>query len=163
MTLAVEASSFFLVAYVVTSLGAFGVVSMLSDSDADRDVDDLESYAGLFWRRPALAGVFSVVLLSLAGIPLTAGFIGKFYILAAGVQGTLWLLMGTLVVGSGIGLYYYLRVIFTMTRKTESTEPVNVPVAGGWVMLMVAAALLCLGIYPGPFMELIGSVAQSLV
>jgi NADH-quinone oxidoreductase subunit N len=106
--------------------------------------------------------VFSVVLFSLAGIPLTAGFIGKFYIVAAGVKGTLWLLMATLVVGSGIGLYYYLRVIFTMTLKSTPTESVRIPFAGGLVMWLVAAAILTLGIYPTPFIDMLGDLAKSL-
>jgi len=162
MTLALEASIFFLVAYIATTLGAFGIVTILSNSDDSRDCDDLESYTGLFWRRPALAGAFSVVLFSLAGIPLTAGFIGKFYIVAAGVNGTLWLLMATLVVGSGIGLYYYLRVIYTMTLKSTSTDSIRIPVAGGWVMLMVTAAILTLGVYPTPFIDMLGNLAKSL-
>jgi NADH-quinone oxidoreductase subunit N len=162
MPLALEASIFFLVAYIATTLGAFGIVSILSSSDDSRDCDNLENYTGLFWRRPALAGVFSIVLFSLAGIPLTAGFIGKFYIVAAGVKGTLWLLMATLVVGSGIGLYYYLRVIFTMTLKSTPTESVRTPMAGGFVMLLVTAAILTLGVYPGPFIDMLGDLAKSL-
>jgi NADH-quinone oxidoreductase subunit N len=162
MHLALEASVFFLVAYIATTLGAFGIVTILSSSDDDRDCDDLENYSGLFWRRPVLAGVFSVVLFSLAGIPLTAGFIGKFYIVAAGVKGTLWVLMATLVVGSGIGLYYYLRVIFTMTLKSTSADSIRVPVMGGLVMLLVTAAILTLGIYPSPFIDMLGGLAQSL-
>ncbi len=163
MELAVEASLFFLIAYIVTTLGAFGVVAILSNSDDHRDCDDLESYTGLFWRRPALAGVFSVILFSLAGVPLTAGFLGKFYIIAAGVSGTLWLLIATLVVGSGLGVYYYLRVIYTMTLKSTSSESVRIPVAGGWVMLMVTAIILTLGIYPTPFIDLLGNLARALI
>lgn len=163
MGLALEASIFFLVAYIVTTLGAFGIVTILSSSEESRDCDDLESYTGLFWRRPALAGMFSIVLFSLAGIPLTAGFIGKFYIIAAGVKGTLWLLIATLVVGSGIGIYYYLRVIYTMTLKSTSTETIRIPVAGGWVMLLVTAIILTLGIYPTPFIDMLGDLAKSLI
>lgn len=162
MALALEASIFFLVAYIVTTLGAFGIVTILSNSDESRDCDALENYTGLFWRRPALAGAFSIILFSLAGIPLTAGFIGKFYIIAAGVKGTLWLLIATLVVGSGIGIYYYLRVIYTMTLKSTSTEPIRIPVASGWVMLLVTATILTLGVYPTPFIDMLGDLAKSL-
>ena len=70
------AAAFYLVAYFVMTLGAFGVVTLLSERR--RDADLLDDYRGLFWRRPALALVFPVMLLSLAGIPLTAGFLGKF-------------------------------------------------------------------------------------
>ena len=163
MPLALEASLFFLIAYIVTTLGAFGIVTVLSNADESRDCDNIENFTGLFWRRPALAGVFSVVLFSLAGIPLTAGFIGKFYIVAAGVKGTLWLLMATLVVGSGIGLYYSLRLIYTMTLKSTSTESVRMPMAGGFVMLLVTAAILFLGVYPTPLIDMLGDLAKSLI
>jgi len=83
-TMAIEAVSFYLVAYTVTILAAFGIVAVLSGSE--RDADDVEDYRGLFWRRPLLAGVFTAALLSLAGIPATMGFIGKFYVLTAGAS-----------------------------------------------------------------------------
>src|SRR5262245_43074809 len=73
--LAITAVTFYLVAYFVTMLGAFGTVSALSGRD--RDADRIADYRGLFWRRPWLTGSFTSMLLSLAGIPLTAGFVGK--------------------------------------------------------------------------------------
>src|SRR5581483_858857 len=82
------AITFYLVAYFVTTLGAFGVVSVLSRPE--RDADRLEDYQGLFWRRPAVAAIFTAMLLSLAGIPVTAGFIGKFYVVAAGASAAMW-------------------------------------------------------------------------
>ncbi|HWT80900.1 MAG TPA: NADH-quinone oxidoreductase subunit N, partial [Candidatus Methylomirabilis sp.] len=103
----VEAVTFYLVAYFVTMLGAFGVVTVLSTED--RDADIMEDYRGLFWRRPALALTFTAMLLSLAGIPLTAGFVGKFFVLSAAVGSALWIPVFVLVVGSAIGLFYYLR------------------------------------------------------
>jgi NADH-quinone oxidoreductase subunit N len=122
--LAVTAVAFYLVAYFVTTLGAFGIVGVLSSSD--RDADKVEDYRGLFWRRPWLAMVFTATLLSLAGIPLTAGFIGKFYVLNAGVGSALWLLVITLVVSSVIGLYYYLRLIVTMYLGVPEEEAAQV-------------------------------------
>ena len=96
------AATFYLVAYFVTILAAFGVVTLLSGGD--RDAGELEDYRGLFWRRPWLAGVFSAALLSLAGIPLTAGFLGKFYVVAAGASVAAWGLVLVLVLASAIGL-----------------------------------------------------------
>ncbi len=87
-TMAVEAVTFYLVAYTVTILAAFGIVTVLSNSG--RDAEDLEDYRGLFWRRPVIAAVFTAVLLSLAGIPATMGFLGKFYVLAAGAERSAW-------------------------------------------------------------------------
>ena len=77
-TISVEAITVYLVAYVVMSLGAFGIASNLSTSKVE--LDNIEDYRGLFWRKPLLATIFTGMLLSLAGIPLTVGFIGKFYI-----------------------------------------------------------------------------------
>jgi NADH-quinone oxidoreductase subunit N len=64
------------VAYFVTTLGAFGVISVLSNNESEPE--QIDDYRGLFWRNPALAGVFTAMLLSLAGIPATTGFIGSF-------------------------------------------------------------------------------------
>jgi NADH-quinone oxidoreductase subunit N len=106
------AVGFYLVAYFVTTLGAFGVITVMSHGE--RDADSIEDYVGLAWQRPWLAGVFTAMLLSLAGIPLTAGFIGKFYLIAAGVGSALWLMVMILIFTSVMGLFYYLRVIVAM-------------------------------------------------
>ncbi len=153
--LAAEALLIYLAAYFAMTLAAFGVVAVMSP--ADREADDLEDYTGLFWSRPWLATVFSVALLSLAGIPLTAGFIGKFYLFTAGSQGSLWLLLGALIVGSGLGLYYYLRVVFQMAQAPElaPASPKTAPV--GMHLLLAALLLLIvgLGVYPAPFIDLL--------
>ena len=117
---AVVAVTFYLVSYFVTTIAAFGVVTVLSGPD--HDADRREDYRGLFWRRPWSAGILTAALLSLAGIPLTAGFVGKFYILTAGVGSALWFLVIILVIGSSIGLYYYLRIIVTMYLPVEEAE-----------------------------------------
>jgi NADH-quinone oxidoreductase subunit N len=113
----VEASVFYLLAYSITLLAAFGVITMLSTRQ--KDADDLNFYQGLFWRNPLMALVLTVALLSLAGIPITAGFIGKFYVLTSGVQAGLWLPVVMLVVTSVIGLYYYLRIISTLFGASQ--------------------------------------------
>ncbi|HEX5422893.1 MAG TPA: NADH-quinone oxidoreductase subunit N, partial [Candidatus Acidoferrales bacterium] len=118
--LAVEAVTFYLVAYFITTLGAFGVITMLSPTG--RDADSIDDYRGLFWRRPALALIFTAMLLSLAGIPLTAGFIGKFYILAAGTSSNIWTLVLVLIATSVIGLYYYLRIVVALYATPETTN-----------------------------------------
>ena len=161
--LAIEASIFFLIAYFVTTIGAFGVVTIMSgSSQADHDTDRLSHYEGLFWRRPLLATFFSAMLLSLAGIPLTVGFIGKFYIFAAGVQSGLWQLLAAVVVGSGIGLFYYLRIIYSMTKQPVSEDEINIPLAGGWALGMVSVLLIVLGVYPTPIVAWVSLVARAL-
>ncbi len=87
--MSMEAVGVYPAGYLFSSLGAFGVVSLMSSPYRGPDADSLFSYRGLFWHRPILAAVMTVMMLSLAGIPMTLGFIGKFYVLAVGVQGTL--------------------------------------------------------------------------
>lgn len=153
---AVEAVTFYLVAYFVTTLGAFGIVSVMSGGNYEPD--QIEDYRSLFWRRPALAGVFTVMLLSLAGIPVTAGFIGKFYIVAAGASSARWALIIILVVSSVIGLFYYLRLI-AMMYATPDTEPTTIAIPatfmGGVVLAALTGLLLWLGLYPNPVLHIV--------
>jgi len=161
--LAIEASSYFLFAYFITTLGAFGVVTIVSLPNTEADAGDISNYEGLFWRRPMLAIMFTLTLLSLAGIPLTVGFIGRFCIFAAGVTTTLWLLLSVVIIGSGIGIFYYLRIIFAMTKRTETdVTKIEIPIAGGWVMASVTAAILFFGIYPTPIVNLINNLVLSI-
>jgi NADH-quinone oxidoreductase subunit N len=149
------AVTFYLVAYFVTTMGAFGVVTVLSDGS--KEADDLEDYRGLFWRRPALAAVFTAMLLSLAGIPVTAGFIGKFYIVAAGASSAMWALIVILVITSAIGLFYYLRVIVVIFgHSSERTAcPSRLPLAGRLVLGLMTALLIWFGVFPGPLLRII--------
>lgn len=153
------AVAFYLVAYFATMLGAFGVVAMLSTPG--NDLGDLQSYRGLFWRRPMIAGVFTVMLLSLAGIPLTAGFVGKFYIVAAGASALLWLLVFVLVVSSAIGLFYYLRVIVALYSRAEGPAATGNRLRQGsslsltWTLGVLTAAVIVIGCYPSPVLRLI--------
>ena len=151
---AAPAAAFYLAAYIVTTLGAFGVVSVLSP--ADRDADSLEDYRGLARRRPWLAAVFTLMLLSLAGMPLTAGFIGKFSLVAAGVDQGLWAAVVSLVISSVIGLFFYLRIILTFNESSAGPAPSRqLPALGSGVLLVLTFLLLWLGIFPGPAIELI--------
>lgn len=155
-----EAVAVYLATYVVTTLGAFGVVALVSNAGNNKDMDGLGSYRGLFWRRPFLSGVMTVMMLSLAGIPLTAGFIGKFYVIMAGVDAKLWWLMGALVAGSGIGLYYYLRVAVTLFLRDPETTTQKVSLAwgqkaGGLMVVALAALAILLGVFPQTLIDLV--------
>ncbi|WP_434458638.1 NADH-quinone oxidoreductase subunit NuoN [Stutzerimonas urumqiensis] len=156
---AVEAVGVYLVTYVLTSLGAFGVVTLMSSPYNGRDADALYEYRGLFWRRPYLTAVLTVMMLSLAGIPLTAGFIGKFYIITTGVESRLWWLLGALIIGSAIGLYYYLRVMVTLYLVEPGIRRHDAPQdwsqrAGGIMLMAIVILALFLGVYPQPLLEL---------
>ena len=158
--LAVEAVGVYLATYVLTSLGAFGVITLMSTPYSGRDADALYEYRGLFWRRPYLTAVLTVMMLSLAGIPLTAGFIGKFYVVAAGVQSQQWWLLAALVIGSAIGVFYYLRVLGTLFMVEPNLRRHDAPLhwgqqAGGVMLLFVALLAFFLGVYPQPLLELV--------
>lgn len=160
--LGVMAVAFYLVAYFVTIIGAFGVVTVMSREG--RDADSIDDYRGLFQRNPRVAVVFTAMLLSLAGIPLTAGFVGKFYLVAAGVSSALWLLVIVLVLSSSIGLFYYLRIIVAIYAAPQGGEAakqrVHLPLAGSLVLAVLTLFLVWLGVYPAPLIALIQSIVR---
>jgi NADH-quinone oxidoreductase subunit N len=155
--LAAQAVMFYLVAYIVTTLGALGIVTVLSG--AERDADRLDDYRGLFWRRPALGAAMTAMMLSLAGIPLTAGFLGKFHVVAAGASSAIWTLVLVLVLTSVAGLYYYLRVVVVLyaTDAAPAAAP-RISLPDGLVLAVLTLALMLLGTYPSPFLDLISGV-----
>ena len=154
-SLAMTAAAFYLTAYFITTLGAFGVVTVISGRD--RDADRMDDYQGLAWRRPWLAGVFTIMLFSLAGIPLTAGFVGKFYVVSVGVGSALWLVIVVMIVNSVIGLFYYLRIIVAMFSASMKEDSIHVKYSrsGNAVLAALSILLVWLGVYPGPVIELI--------
>ena len=165
-SMAAEAVTFYLVAYFVTTLGAFGVVTILSNGE--RDADSLDDYQGLFWRRPVLAGIFTLMLLSLAGIPLTAGFVGKFFLVATGVSAGLWSLIFVLVVTSVIGLFYYLRILVALYKypaEAGAGAPLALPSlswSGSYVLAALTVLLVWIGVYPSPFLDVIQRAVTTL-
>lgn len=162
---AAEAVGFYLAAYFVTMIGAFGVIGMLSHGAA-HERERLEAYRGLWWERPWLAALLTVLLLSLAGLPVTAGFIGKFYLLTAGVHAALWWPVAALVAGSAIGLFYYLRVVAVLyAPPTGALVPAPVTAgrrSGTLVLVLVAALLVGLGVYPGPLARWLAVTAAAV-
>jgi NADH-quinone oxidoreductase subunit N len=163
--LRIEAVTYYLVAYTVMTVGAFGIITVLSTSNAAAEVEDLDAYRGLIWRRPWLGGAFAAMLLSLAGIPLTMGFIGKFYAIAGGVSAAMWPAVIALIVGSVIGLFYYLRVIVAIcTPAPEGATAYGgvVPIAGAATLAALTVMLFGLGIYPTPLVELIQLTAAQM-
>ncbi|MBT5031029.1 MAG: NADH-quinone oxidoreductase subunit N [Proteobacteria bacterium] len=161
--LAVEAAGFYLTAYIITSLAAFSLLSIISSNTNGVEVDDISQIRGLFWRQPLLALMLTIAMLSLAGIPLTVGFIGKFYLFTAGIQGALWLLLAALVIGSGIGIYYYLRVVFAMSMnegdvKSNSSEQMRFSWIAKIVVCLLIFMMLYLGVLPQSLMQHLGGL-----
>lgn len=158
--LAAQTTTIYLFTYIATTLGAFSVVTVLSSPCQERDADALYRYRGLFWRRPILTIALSVMMLSLAGIPLTAGFIGKFWLLMTANMAGLWLLIAMVVLGSAIALYYYLRVMITLYLP-EPTAHGNEEKNMHWshlvatiVLLLIAIIVIFIGIYPSPLIAI---------
>lgn len=160
--LGIEAVSFYLVAYFITIVGAFGILTYLSDKSSDAGL--IDDFKGLFWKRPWTATSFSAMLLSLAGIPLTAGFVGKFYVVAAGVNSSTWLLVIMLVANSAIGLFYYIRIIAVMCEKhAPGGEPRVELKPSGYLFSAISVTILTItlvwvGISPEGLMALIRSL-----
>ena len=149
--------AFYLAAYFVMTIGAFGIVTLMADRDSDGD--HLYTYAGLFFARPYLTAAFALMLLALAGMPLTMGLIGKLYIFAAGVASGLWFLVIVLAINSVIGLFYYIRVISIMFIRPEAGEiklsgqrPSR---TGCFLIAVLTIILVWLGIYPAPLVSII--------
>jgi len=160
--LGVEAVSFYMVAYFLTNIGAFGVIAILSDQD--RDAELLEDYQGLFWRHPKIATVFTAMLLSLAGIPLTAGFVGKFYLIASGANSQLWWLVVVLAASSVIGLYYYIKIIAVMFDKAKSMDELTLRprlyLINLITLFVLSALMIFYGVYPQGLIDRIREFLQ---
>ncbi|MGP4951397.1 NADH-quinone oxidoreductase subunit NuoN [Psychrobacter sp. T6-1] len=152
-------SSMYMAVYAFTSIGAFGVVTLMSSPyRLSGEADELVHYQGLFWRRPVLTAVMTIMMLSLAGIPLTAGFITKLFAVLAAVQGTNWFLAAMIILGSSIGLFYYLRVMLTLFKRPKAY--VEFDVSGQWglrtggiMVIGVTLAILFFGILPNSMIE----------
>ena len=149
----IQASIFYLTSYFFTTIGAFGVIALLSTKEYE--VEKIEDFKGLFWKRPWLAIVFTISLLSLAGIPVTAGFIAKFYVILEGMKAGLMVLIILMIINSVIGLYYYLRIITTLFSAPNDTKLPELSLFGNITLAIVAVGILLLGIYPGWLIDII--------
>jgi len=158
----VAAVMFYLVAYTLMNLGAFAVIAHLGNA-GERNVE-ISDYAGLGYRSPLLAGCLSIFLLSLIGIPLTAGFLGKFYAFRAAVQTDMIGLTVLAVINSAIAAYYYLRILVAMYMSAPVREvPVEpVPRAVRWVLGVCAAGTLLLGVVPQPVLNFAMQASRAL-
>jgi NADH-quinone oxidoreductase subunit N len=144
---------FYLAAYALTNLGAFGIIALLGEYN--RDNDDLRDYAGLWHSHPVLATLMALFLLSLGGFPPTAGFIAKWYVFSAAIgAGYYWLaIIGFL--SSVVSVYFYLRIVVMMFMTERDARPVPAPVTGLAVagLALSLAGVLYLGILPSQVIE----------
>jgi NADH-quinone oxidoreductase subunit N len=149
----IQASIFYLISYFVTTIGAFGVITLLSTSE--HETERIEDLRGLFWRRPWIAIVFTLSLLSLAGIPVTAGFIAKFYVIMEGMKAGLMILIFSMIINSVIGLYYYLRIITALFSSGGENELAKLSLTGNLTLALIALSILILGVNPGWLIDII--------
>jgi NADH-quinone oxidoreductase subunit N len=163
------AIAFYLAVYSLALVAAFGVVAVLSRADAEAELVD--EYRGLGRRRPLLAIALSISMLSLAGVPLTAGFIGKFFIFRAGAGASLWGLSIVLALTSAMSLYYYMRVVVMMFHagvapssgagRALGREAATDRLASAAVSVLAVVTVI-LGVYPAPLLHLIERVVATL-
>ena len=149
-----SAVGFYFVAYFATTLGAFGVISALSAAGTERE--ELEDYRGLGLQRPWLGAALALMMLSLAGVPLTVGFMAKFYIFSAAAHAGLWLLLIVGVLNSGLAAYYYLRVLAALYLRPaeEGTSWLSPRPASAIALALLALVVLLFGVYPSPLIAL---------
>ncbi len=154
---------FYLLAYTFTTVGAFGVILLLERGD--QEAVNLEDYSGLATSHPLLALTLSLFLLSLIGVPPTAGFVGKFYLFAAAIRaGYVWLAV-IAVLNAAVAAYYYLRLIVYMyMREPEGLPTVSAPSLPGGLALGIAAwGVVQLGLMPAPLFDLARAAVAPLL
>jgi NADH-quinone oxidoreductase subunit N len=149
------ATMFYLLTYGLTTIGAFAVLTLIRDGDGE--ATHLSQWAGLASRSPLVAAIMSLFLLALAGIPLTAGFTGKFAVFRAAIEEGAWPLAVVALLASAVAAFFYLRVIVLMYFSPPAADGPTVGVPGlptTLVLAITATATLALGIVPGSVLDL---------
>ncbi|OCG38646.1 hypothetical protein A9G29_10750 [Gilliamella sp. Fer2-1] len=170
--LALETIGVYLIGYILANICILGTISLDSHSDELQDHENEIDLSGLFWRRPILALAMGIGFLSLAGTPLTAGFVGRFLLVLLGVTAELWWLVAAVVIGSALGLYFYARLIINLYIKPINSDGkmlsgasiklkwTNIRISELIIVLCALLTMLC-GIYPKWLFNLV-SMAQYL-
>jgi NADH-quinone oxidoreductase subunit N len=161
----VEASMFYLAVYAFMVAGTFGVVTVVGRTgDVGHALDD---YRGLSRARPLLALVFAVLLLSQAGVPLTSGFVAKFYVIVAAVDAGSTPLAVVAMLSAVVAAFLYLRIIVAMFMGEPGDDPaprrIPVPATAGLALAVAVVVTLAVGILPGPLSSLAGDALPALV
>jgi NADH-quinone oxidoreductase subunit N len=160
---AVAAVVFYLLVYAVMNLGAFAVVTLIARSGDRRT--ETEDYRGIGFQSPALSLTLSLFLLSLLGVPLTAGFMGKVLVFSEALgQGYRWLVVIG-VLNTAISVYYYLRLIVVMFFRERTTEwrAPRIPVSVALVLVLTVGGVLYLGLFPGQVINAFRAAQSNVV
>jgi NADH-quinone oxidoreductase subunit N len=162
----VRAIAFYLTTYALMTVGAFAALAAAGRGDAEAERGyTLNDWAGLGWRRPVLGLALSFFLFSLAGLPPTGGFLGKYVIFQAAIGSERYLLAVVGVLNAAVAVYYYLRVVVTLYMREPETDDLPLPVTAATAAVMVfsAAAVLYLGLAPDRVLELARGLAATLI
>jgi NADH-quinone oxidoreductase subunit N len=152
---------YYLIAYLFMTVGAFAVLTAVSRTPGEGEMKD---FAGMYYRAPWTAAAMVVLLLSLAGLPISGGFFGKLFILIGAANAKAYWLVAIMVVSSVISYYFYFGFIRQMFMRSSSEEDeIKVPATTGIVIWLCVAATLALGLFPGVVMEGIESVISLQV
>lgn len=154
---------FYLFAYLFTNIGAFMVVLAIEDTTGSTDIS---AFTNLAQRAPGLAWSMFILLLSLTGIPLTGGFVGKFYVFGAAVQHQYFWLVGVALINTGVAAFYYLNIVRTMFFSgVEDAFPVrlSIPIAVQFVVILCVGATIWLGLYPPNIIEWANDASRQLL
>nr|MBA3608416.1 NADH-quinone oxidoreductase subunit N [Chthoniobacterales bacterium] len=160
VTFSGAAVAYYLVAYLLMTLLCFAVLIVVGNQGGDQ-IDD---YAGLARRSPFLAFALLIGMISLAGVPFTAGFLGKFFIFDAAIRQDQTLLAAVGVITVGCGFYYYLKVVRAMywLEPAPGAAPVAVSGLTRFTMTVLIAAIFVLGVYPQPILNALRPKAVAL-
>ncbi len=153
-----RAAVFYLVVYATAGLAAFGVISVLSD---EQEFETIEDFHGLGYRNPLAGAALAVAMFSLAGIPPTAGFMGKFAVFAAALRGGEFVLALIGILSALVAVYFYLRIVVVMYMKTAAA-PLERGRTLNWAetvaLIIPTLIMILLGVYPQPLLELMEKI-----
>lgn len=150
---ALASVAFYMLTYAVMTLGAFAIVTLIARNNDRRT--EVEDYNGIGFRAPALAFTLSLFLLSLLGLPLTAGFMGKVMVFRAALNEGFYALVVVAVLNTALSAYYYLRLIIVMFFRERATEwsPPRVPVSAALAIIITAIGVFYLGLFPNKVID----------
>lgn len=159
--LAVTAVVFYVFLYMVTNIGAFGVVGIVGSETGS---EEMSAFAGLRDRAPVLAFGMTLLLLSLGGIPMLSGFVGKWYLFLSGIYENQYLLVLIGTTMSVVSMYYYLLVVKQMyiLPAKEGAKPIRVGALASIAVAVTVLVTVAIGLYPGPLYNLMQVAAKSL-
>ncbi len=146
---------FYLATYLLMTLAAFFILAQVR---AQEGSDEIAAFDGLGKRSPVLAGLMTVIMAALAGVPLTAGFIGKFFVFSLAVRAGLWWGVGIAFIGAAAGFYYYFKLIRAMwwNEAPSGAAVVELPKVSHISVFALTTAIVVLGVWPQPVLWLMG-------